>query len=109
MLRNVLLHVYLFVLVFLALLLCTDGITIAKSIILKDKFETLGARCVFPSFPAYCLSTSPSREVAQKTNKMAGAGTTTATVLARAIYSEGVKNAATAGCSSRPSPVEKAI
>jgi len=60
-----------------------DGVTVAKSITLKDKFENLGARLV--------------QDVAQKTNEMAGDGTTTATVLARAIYSEGVKNVA-AGC-----------
>ncbi|PPQ71106.1 hypothetical protein CVT26_011585 [Gymnopilus dilepis] len=60
-----------------------DGVTVAKSITLKDKFENLGARLV--------------QDVAQKTNEVAGDGTTTATVLARAIYSEGVKNVA-AGC-----------
>ncbi|CAH7674298.1 heat shock protein 60 [Phakopsora pachyrhizi] len=60
-----------------------DGVTVAKSITLKDKFENLGARLV--------------QEVANKTNEIAGDGTTTATVLARAIYSEGVKNVA-AGC-----------
>ncbi|KIM81641.1 hypothetical protein PILCRDRAFT_821407 [Piloderma croceum F 1598] len=60
-----------------------DGVTVAKSISLKDKFENLGARLI--------------QDVAQKTNEMAGDGTTTATVLANAIYSEGVKNVA-AGC-----------
>ncbi|KAJ3500191.1 hypothetical protein NLJ89_g9903 [Agrocybe chaxingu] len=60
-----------------------DGVTVAKAITLKDKFENLGARLV--------------QDVAQKTNEVAGDGTTTATVLARAIYSEGVKNVA-AGC-----------
>lgn len=55
----------------------------AKSITLKDKFENLGARLV--------------QDVANKTNEIAGDGTTTATVLARAIYAEGVKNVA-AGC-----------
>jgi len=60
-----------------------DGVTVAKSTSLKDKFENLGARLV--------------QDVAQKTNEIAGDGTTTATVLARAIYSEGVKNVA-AGC-----------
>ncbi|CEL61194.1 Heat shock protein 60, mitochondrial OS=Paracoccidioides brasiliensis (strain ATCC MYA-826 / Pb01) GN=HSP60 PE=1 SV=1 [Rhizoctonia solani AG-1 IB] len=60
-----------------------DGVTVAKSITLKDKFENLGARLV--------------QDVASKTNEIAGDGTTTATVLARAIYSEGVKNVA-AGC-----------
>ncbi|KAH7103413.1 chaperonin GroL [Auriculariales sp. MPI-PUGE-AT-0066] len=60
-----------------------DGVTVAKAITLKDKFENLGARLV--------------QEVASKTNETAGDGTTTATVLARAIYAEGVKNVA-AGC-----------
>ncbi|KAJ2917939.1 hypothetical protein MD484_g2473, partial [Candolleomyces efflorescens] len=60
-----------------------DGVTVAKSITLQDKFENLGARLV--------------QDVASKTNEIAGDGTTTATVLARAIYSEGVKNVA-AGC-----------
>ncbi|KAI0065068.1 chaperonin GroL [Artomyces pyxidatus] len=60
-----------------------DGVTVAKSISLKDKFENLGARLI--------------QDVAQKTNEIAGDGTTTATVLARAIYAEGVKNVA-AGC-----------
>ncbi|GAA95409.1 uncharacterized protein L969DRAFT_92541 [Mixia osmundae IAM 14324] len=60
-----------------------DGVTVAKAITLKDKFENLGARLV--------------QDVANKTNEIAGDGTTTATVLARAIYSEGVKNVA-AGC-----------
>ncbi|KAK0568137.1 chaperonin [Tilletia horrida] len=60
-----------------------DGVTVAKSITLKDKFENLGARLV--------------QDVANKTNELAGDGTTTATVLARAIYVEGVKNVA-AGC-----------
>ncbi|KAI0249353.1 chaperonin GroL [Lactifluus subvellereus] len=60
-----------------------DGVTVAKAITLKDKFENLGARLV--------------QDVAQKTNEIAGDGTTTATVLAHAIYAEGVKNVA-AGC-----------
>ncbi|KAK0446114.1 chaperonin GroL [Armillaria borealis] len=60
-----------------------DGVTVAKAVTLKDKFENLGARLV--------------QDVAQKTNEIAGDGTTTATVLARAIYAEGVKNVA-AGC-----------
>lgn len=61
-----------------------DGVTVAKAIQLKDRLENLGARLV--------------QDVASKTNDVAGDGTTTATVLARAIYSEGVKNVA-AGCS----------
>ncbi|KAI9314109.1 hsp60-like protein [Dichotomocladium elegans] len=60
-----------------------DGVTVAKSITLEDKFENLGARLV--------------QDVASKTNEAAGDGTTTATVLARAIFTEGVKNVA-AGC-----------
>src|ERR1700694_5728725 len=54
-----------------------DGVTVAKEIELEDKFENMGAQMV--------------REVAQKTNDMAGDGTTTATVLAHAIVKEGVK------------------
>jgi len=61
-----------------------DGVTVAKAINLQDKFQNLGARLV--------------TDVANKTNEVAGDGTTTATVLTRAIYSEGVKNVA-AGCS----------
>ncbi|CAO3619232.1 unnamed protein product [Mucor hiemalis] len=60
-----------------------DGVTVAKSIVLEDKFENLGARLV--------------QDVAGKTNEAAGDGTTTATVLTRAIFTEGVKNVA-AGC-----------
>ncbi|KAJ2735250.1 chaperonin, partial [Coemansia sp. Cherry 401B] len=60
-----------------------DGVTVAKSISLEDKFENLGARLV--------------QDVANKANEEAGDGTTTATVLARGIFSEGVKNVA-AGC-----------
>lgn len=55
-----------------------DGVTVAKEIDLKDKLENLGAQMV--------------REVASKTSDVAGDGTTTATVLAQAIYREGVKN-----------------
>ncbi|MDW8246037.1 MAG: chaperonin GroEL [Sandaracinaceae bacterium] len=54
-----------------------DGVTVAKEIELKDKFENMGAQMV--------------REVASKTADVAGDGTTTATVLAQAIYREGVK------------------
>ncbi|HKF12122.1 MAG TPA: chaperonin GroEL [Xanthobacteraceae bacterium] len=57
-----------------------DGVTVAKEIELEDKFENMGARMV--------------REVAQKTNDMAGDGTTTATVLAQAIVREGAKSVA---------------
>jgi len=54
-----------------------DGVTVAKEIELEDKFENMGAQMV--------------REVAQKTNDLAGDGTTTATVLAQAIVKEGAK------------------
>jgi chaperonin GroEL len=54
-----------------------DGVTVAKEIELEDKFENMGAQML--------------REVASKTNDMAGDGTTTATVLAQAIVREGVK------------------
>jgi chaperonin GroEL len=54
-----------------------DGVTVAKEIELEDKFENMGAQMV--------------REVAQKTNDIAGDGTTTATVLAQAIVREGMK------------------
>jgi chaperonin GroEL len=57
-----------------------DGVTVAKEIELEDKFENMGAQMV--------------REVAQKTNDMAGDGTTTATVLAAAIVREGAKSVA---------------
>src|SRR3979409_474539 len=57
-----------------------DGVTVAKEIELADKFENMGAQMV--------------REVAQKTNDIAGDGTTTATVLARAIVREGSKSVA---------------
>ncbi len=57
-----------------------DGVTIAKEIELKDPFENMGAQLV--------------REVATKTNDAAGDGTTTATVLAQAIVTEGMKNVA---------------
>src|SRR6186713_1945406 len=57
-----------------------DGVTVAKEIELEDKFENMGAQMV--------------REVAQKTNDMAGDGTTTATVLAHSILREGMKSVA---------------
>src|SRR5213594_357199 len=57
-----------------------DGVTVAKEIELKDKSEDIGARMV--------------REVASKTSDIAGDGTTTATVLAQAIFREGIKNVA---------------
>jgi chaperonin GroEL len=57
-----------------------DGVTVAREIELADKYENMGAQMV--------------REVAVKTNDTAGDGTTTATVLAQAIFREGVKNVA---------------
>ncbi len=54
-----------------------DGVTVAKEITLENKFENMGAQMV--------------REVASKTSDVAGDGTTTATVLAQAIYREGAK------------------
>jgi chaperonin GroEL len=55
-----------------------DGVTVAKEIELSDRFENMGAQMV--------------REVASKTSDIAGDGTTTATILAEAIYREGLKN-----------------
>ena len=57
-----------------------DGVTVAKEIELEDKFENMGAQMV--------------REVASKTNDVAGDGTTTATILAQAIVREGAKSVA---------------
>src|SRR5580765_1100595 len=57
-----------------------DGVTVAKEIELEDKHENMGAQMV--------------KEVANKTADKAGDGTTTATVLAEAIYSEGLRNVA---------------
>src|SRR5579872_1768883 len=54
-----------------------DGVTVAKEIELEDKYENMGARMV--------------KDVASKTSDVAGDGTTTATVLAEAIYNEGLK------------------
>jgi chaperonin GroEL len=69
-----------------------DGVTVAKEIELKDELENAGAQMV--------------REVASKTSDTAGDGTTTATVLAQAIYREGIKNV-TAG--ANPMDVKKGI
>ena len=55
-----------------------DGVTVAKEIELEDKFENIGAELV--------------KEVASRTNDVAGDGTTTATVLAQAMIAEGIKN-----------------
>jgi len=57
-----------------------DGVTVAKDVELKDRYENMGAQMV--------------KEVASKTSDLAGDGTTTATVLAQAIYREGIKNVA---------------
>lgn len=61
-------------------LICNDGVTVAKEIELKDPYENMGAQLV--------------REVASKTSDVAGDGTTTATVLAQAIFREGLKHTA---------------
>ncbi len=73
-------------------LIIDDGVTIAKDIELEDKFENMGAQLI--------------REVASKTNDVAGDGTTTATVLANAMLTEGIKNI-TAG--ANPTLVKKGI
>src|SRR6186713_299254 len=59
-------------------LVTKDGVTVAKDIDLPDRYENMGAQMV--------------KEVASKTSDLAGDGTTTATVLAQAIYREGIKN-----------------
>ncbi len=69
-----------------------DGVTVAKEIELRDKYKNMGAQMV--------------REVAVKTNDKAGDGTTTATVLAQAIFREGVKNV-TAG--ANPMSLQRGI
>ena len=61
-------------------LITNDGVTIAKEIELEDGFENMGAQLI--------------KEVATKTNDVAGDGTTTATVLAQAMVHEGMKNLA---------------
>ena len=73
-------------------LITNDGVTIAKEIELEDRFENMGAQLV--------------KEVATKTNDVAGDGTTTATVLAQAIIREGLKNV-TAG--ANPILIRKGI
>jgi chaperonin GroEL len=69
-----------------------DGVTVAKEIELKDKYENMGAQMV--------------KEVASKTSDVAGDGTTTATVLAQAIFREGLRNV-TAG--ANPMAVKRGI
>jgi len=73
-----------------------DGVTVAKEIELKDTFENMGAQMV--------------KEVASKTSDVAGDGTTTATVLAEAIFTEGLKNvAAGANPMALKQGIEKAV
>ncbi|MFM7516495.1 MAG: chaperonin GroEL [Pirellula sp.] len=69
-----------------------DGVTVAKEIELEDRFENMGAKLVV--------------EVAQKTSDLAGDGTTTATVIARAIFKEGLRNIA---AGSNPSAIRRGI
>ncbi|MFN6201798.1 MAG: chaperonin GroEL [Acidobacteriota bacterium] len=73
-------------------LVTKDGVTVAKEIELKDKLQNMGAQMV--------------REVASRTNDQAGDGTTTATVLAQAIFREGLKNV-TAG--ANPMHIKRGI
>src|SRR5216683_1050345 len=72
-------------------LITKDGVTVAKEIELKEPLENMGAQMV--------------REVASKTSDVAGDGTTTATVLAQAIYREGIKNV-TEGLKKLSKPVK---
>ena len=77
-------------------LITNDGVTIAKEIELKDPFENMGAQLV--------------KEVASKTNDVAGDGTTTATLLAQAMIREGIKNvAAGANPMAMKKGIEKAV
>src|ERR1700741_818767 len=69
-----------------------DGVTVSKEIELEDRFENMGAKLV--------------NEVASKTSDTAGDGTTTATVLARAIFKEGTRNIA---AGSNPTEVRRGI
>jgi len=69
-----------------------DGVTVAKEIELSDKFENMGAQMV--------------KEVASKTSDVAGDGTTTATILAQAIFREGAKSVA---AGSNPMDVKRGI
>src|SRR3974390_507753 len=69
-----------------------DGVTVSKEIELEDRFENMGAKLV--------------NEVASKTSDIAGDGTTTATVLARAIFREGLRNIA---AGSNPTAIRRGI
>ena len=69
-----------------------DGVTVSKEVELEDRFENMGAKLV--------------NEVASKTSDVAGDGTTTATILARAIYSEGIRNIV---AGSNPTAVRRGI
>ncbi|MEZ0327489.1 MAG: chaperonin GroEL [Fimbriimonas sp.] len=73
-----------------------DGVTIAKEIEVSDRFENMGAQLI--------------REVSSKTNDTAGDGTTTATVLAQAIFKEGIRNvAAGSNATQIKTGIEKAV
>jgi chaperonin GroEL len=69
-----------------------DGVTVAKEVELEDRFENMGAKLVV--------------EVAQKTSDLAGDGTTTATILARAIFKEGLRNVV---AGSNPTAIRRGI
>src|SRR4030066_845605 len=69
-----------------------DGVTVAKEIELKDSWENMGAQLV--------------KEVASKTSDVAGDGTTTATVLAQAIFREGAKNVS---AGAHPTLIKKGV
>jgi len=69
-----------------------DGVTVSKEIELEDRFENMGAKLV--------------NEVASKTSDVAGDGTTTATILARAVYREGLRNIA---AGSNPAAIRRGI
>ena len=74
-----------------------DGVTVAKAIDLKDKFQNLGAKLVQVHFSGLilffdCVLILMVQDVANKTNEEAGDGTTCATILARTIAKEGFEN-----------------